>query len=578
MKRTDSRNAWRSRAVQRRLERLDPFELKDRLIEVAGEGARRGARILLNAGRGNPNWVATTSREALLELGRFAIEESRRAGQRPGFGSAPARSGIARRLSAFLARRRDSPGADLLRRAVRHGVRDLGFASDPFVLELVEGVLGNHYPEPVRMLAHAECVLREYLGRELCGGRPARGRVELFAVEGATAGACYLFDSLMLNGLLERGDRIALAVPIFSPYVEIPALARYAFDVVRVVASERRADGSHAWQYPDAEIDKLADPAVKALFLVNPSNPPSVAMRAGTVRRLVRLVRTRRPDLLIITDDVYATFVEGFRSLFCALPRNTVVLYSFSKHFGCTGWRLGVVGLHEDNVLDRRIARLPERRRRAIERRYAGLVLDPAKLRFIDRMAADSRQIALNHTAGLSTPQQVQMALLALFGLLDRGERFKRRVRQTVQRRLRALYRGLGAPLPDDPLRAGYYAELDLMVWAERNYGPQFVEFLKRNYEPVDLLLRLAAQSSIVLMPGGGFAGPEWSVRVSLVNLPNEAYGSIGAHLAAAARAYVKEWRASQRGTAGQGNRRSAGRASGYAPRGPQLRTRPVSM
>ncbi|MDA8108305.1 MAG: aspartate 4-decarboxylase, partial [Betaproteobacteria bacterium] len=416
--------------------------------------------------------------------------------------------------------------------------------ADAFAHELADGVLGDHYPMPLRMLPHAERIVHAYLEGALCAGRPER--FELFAVEGATAGICYLFDSLMQNGLLRRGDRIALAVPIFTPYVEIPALARYAFDVVRLDASERRADGSHRWQYPDAEIDKLADPSVKALFLVNPSNPPSVALRPRTVRRLVRLVRTKRPDLIVITDDVYATFVEGFRSLLAELPHNTVALYSFSKYFGCTGWRLGVVALHERNVLDEAIAQLPARQRRAIERRYAGLALDPAKLRFIDRLVADSRQIALNHTAGLSTPQQVQMALLAAFGLLAPGARYKRLARRIVRRRLEAPYRGLDAPLPADPLRAGYYCKLDLMAWAERHYGREFMEFLARRHEPVDLLLRLAEQSSIVLMPGGGFAGPQWSARVSLANLPEEAYGKIGTALHAAARGYVEEWQAAR--------------------------------
>jgi aspartate 4-decarboxylase len=538
---------WRTLAAQRALGRLDPFELKDRLIAMAEEHARHGAYALLNAGRGNPDWVATGAREALFVLGGFAIEESQRAwdprdsagGE---VGGAPRKAGIARRLRAHLARQPASPGARLLRDALRYGTARLGFDADAFAHELADGVLGDHYPMPLRMLPHAERIVREYLERELCAGR--HERLELFAVEGATAGICYLFDSLQQNGLLRRGDRIALATPIFTPYVEIPQLARYAFDVVRLEASERRADGSHLWQYPDAEIDRLADPAVRALFLVNPSNPPSVALRARTVRRLVRLVRTKRPDLIVITDDVYATFVEGFRSLLAELPRNTVAVYSFSKYFGCTGWRLGVVALHEDNVLDQGIARLPARQRHAIERRYASLVLEPAKLKFIDRLVADSRQVALNHTAGLSTPQQVQMALLAILGLLGRGARYKRVVRRIVQRRLKALYCGLGAPLPADPLRAGYYCELDLMAWAERHYGREFMEFLARRHEPVDLLLRLAEQSSIVLMPGGGFAGPQWSVRVSLANLPEQAYGEIGAALHAAARGYVEEWRA----------------------------------
>ena len=93
------------------------------------------------------------------------------------------------------------------------------------------------------------------------------------------------------------------------------------------IAQDRMADGHHAWQYSDAEIDKLADPKIKAFFLVNPSNPASFAMHPKTQERLVALVKTRRPDLIILTDDVYGTFAEGFRSLAADLPRNTILVY-----------------------------------------------------------------------------------------------------------------------------------------------------------------------------------------------------------------------------------------------------------
>ncbi len=522
------------RAANRRLERLDPFELKDRLIAMAK--ARRGAAGILNAGRGNPDWHALEPREALYALGRFAAEEARRAAPASGMGGVPHKRGIARRLRAFLAGETPRPGVRFLRQALRFAQRHLRLDGDALAHELVDGVCGDHYPEPVRMLPQVERIVRRFVEQELCAGGSRAGRLALFAVEGVSAGVCYLFDSLVANGLLRRGDRIAVAVPIFSPYLEIPRLERYAFDVVPLHASELYADGAHSWQYPDAEIDKLADPSVKALVLVNPSNPPSVALRPPTLERLVRLVRTRRPDLIILSDDVYATLVEGFRSLLAALPRNTIGLYSFSKHFGCTGWRLGVVAIHEDNVLDARL-------RHSSGRRYASLLLEPRKLKFIDRLVADSRAIAFNHTAGLSTPQQVLMALLALFGMMEPGLRYKRLTRRMLHERLAALYRGLSAPLPDDPLRAGYYAELDLAAWGRQHHGPDFVRFLKRSHHPIDLLVALARRSSIVLMPGASFGGPQWSVRVSLANLPASSYRRIGEELAAAARGYVEEWR-----------------------------------
>ena len=118
----------------------------------------------------------------------------------------------------------------------------------------------------------------------------------------------------------------------------------------------------HTWQYSDEEIDKLADKRIKAFFLVNPSNPPSLAMRASSMKRLVKLVKTKRPDLIIITDDVYGTFVPGFRSLMAELPQNTIGVYSYSKHFGCTGWRLGVIAIHQ-KFFDTMIAKLSAKER-----------------------------------------------------------------------------------------------------------------------------------------------------------------------------------------------------------------------
>jgi aspartate 4-decarboxylase len=536
------------------MQRLGPFELKDRLIALAGAHARASTGQMLNAGRGNPNWIATDARAALFLLGRFALGEARRDWRAPGLAGLPREPGIARRLRVFLRAHSAEPGAALLARGLDFGARRLGFASDAFVHELADAVLGEHYPLPVRMLRHAERIVHAFLMRALCGARAPRGGFELIATEGATAAVCYLFESLAINGLLRRGDRIALAVPIFTPYVGIPRLERYGLEVIELRASELRADGSHAWQVPDEEIDKLADRRIKALILVNPSNPPSVAMRARSVRRIGRIVRTRNPGLIVISDDVYASFVPGYRSLLAELPRNTVGVYSFSKNFGCTGWRLGVLAMHREHVIDRLLARMPARRRAGLARRYASLALEPEKMKFIDRLAADSRQVAFNHTAGLSGPQQAQMALFALASLVDRAADYDRRTRDIVKRRYRALFEGLGAQVPDDPLCAAYYAELDLLVWARREYGEDFVRFLKAHYEPVDLLFRLAEQSSIVLMPGGGFAGPEWSVRVSLANLPEEDYGRIGRYLRLAAQSYVREWRraAKRRGSFSQ--------------------------
>ena len=536
------------RAEQKALLKLSPFELKDKLISLAAESERTSDAQMLNAGRGNPNWLCTTPREAFGTLLRFGIEETRRGMSIPDAGRMPVKKGIAQRFEGFLDANKAAPGAKLLRDSFDYGIKTLQFDPDAFVHELTEGIIGCMYPMPDRMLRCTERIVHEYLVQEMCAGKPPAGKFDLFAVEGGTAAMCYIFDSLMLNHLLHRGDTIALGVPTFTPYIEIPHFDRYAFKVVTIDAGkEQRPDGSHSWQYADAEIDKLANKRIKAFFLVNPSNPPSYAVRDSSMKRLVKLVKTKRPDLIVITDDVYGTFVPGFRSLMAELPQNTIGVYSYSKHFGCTGWRLGVVAVHQNNIYDRMLAKLPAAKRKALNHRYSSITLAPEKLKFIDRMVADSRQVALNHTAGLSLPQQVQMALFSLFALLDRANSYKTLCQLVVRRRYQALWEGLGIASPVDQDRASYYAELDVMVWAEKVYGPDFVKFLRKNYECTDILFRLAELSGVVLMHGGGFGGPDWSVRVSLANLPEDTYPKIGQFLRQAAEGYVEEWKNSER-------------------------------
>jgi aspartate 4-decarboxylase len=535
-----------SRSEQRNLLKLSPFELKDKLIALAGESERESNAQMLNAGRGNPNWICTTPREAFGTLLRFGLDESRRGVNLPDLGRMPEKEGIGNRFADFLQINKKLPGVGLLRDAFDYGVKTLGFGADLFAHELAEGIIGCLYPVPDRMLRCTERIVHEYLAQEMCGGKMPPGQFDLFAVEGGTAAMCYIFDSLMLNFLLRRGDTIALGVPTFTPYIEIPHFDRYRFKVVNIDAGrELRPDGLHTWQYADEEIDKLADPRIKAFFLVNPSNPPSYAMRADSMKRIVKLVKTKRPDLIIITDDVYGTFVPGFRSLMAELPQNTIGVYSYSKHFGCTGWRLGVVAIHQNNTFDKMIAKLSSQERLTLNRRYSSITLTPEKLKFIDRMVADSRQVALNHTAGLSLPQQIQMALFSLFALLDTANSYKTLSQLIVRRRYKALWEGLGLTPPPEENRAFYYAELDIMVWGEKVYGRDFVKFLRKNYECTDILFRLAEKSGVVLMHGGGFGGPDWSVRVSLANLPEDTYPKIGQFLKESVEDYIEEWRTS---------------------------------
>jgi aspartate 4-decarboxylase len=526
------------RSEERRYEALSPFELKNKLVELA---KHRGERMMLNAGRGNPNWVALEPRDAFFRLGLFAVEESRRTAI-GSFGGLPKKRGIAARLEAFLASDRGTAGARLLARGVAFGRDALGLDPDLLVGEWVDGILGDHYPLPPRMLPYAERIVHAHVAQTLLGDASV-GRFDLFAVEGATAGVAYLFQSLVNSRLLARGDRIALGTPIFTPYLEVPRLPEYAFETIEVAQDE-----SAGWRYPASEIDKLLDPKVKAFFGVNPSNPTAVAIDPQTLARIGEIVNGPRPDLILITDDVYASFVEGFRSLAAVAPRNTIALYSFSKFWGATGVRLGVVAVHESNALDARIASMPDADQQAFRARYGPISLDPQHFKLIDRMVADSRAIGLNHTAGLSTPQQVQMTLIALDALLDGAGARKREAQALVRRRWASLHRGARLAVPDSAALTRYYATLDIPALARERYGAEFADWLSASFEPIDFVVRLAEERGVVLMDGGGFDAPRMSVRVSLANLPDAAYEPIGRAISEQLAEYHARWQAEREG------------------------------
>ena len=159
----------------RKYEALSPFEIKDELINLAKATSKKTQSAFLNAGRGNPNWIATTPREGFFLLGQFAVTESKRVMEHPaGIGGMPEAGGIAARFEAWLGKHSDMPGAGFLSGMTQFAVKKFGFDADAFVHELVDSIIGDNYPVPDRMLVHNERIVHEYLMWAMCSGPPRR--------------------------------------------------------------------------------------------------------------------------------------------------------------------------------------------------------------------------------------------------------------------------------------------------------------------------------------------------------------------------------------------------------------------
>lgn len=521
---------------------LSPFELKDKLIDIASSSADR---MMLNAGRGNPNFLATQPRRAFLRLGDFAVEEAERSYSYldSGFGGLPEQDGLLQRFENFVHRHEDLIGTTFLKATLSYAKDQLGIHRHELIHEMVAGFLGCNYPVPPRMLRHTETIVGAYLAKEMFGNEPRQGSFDVFATEGGTAAMTYIFQTLKANGLVKPGDKVALGTPIFSPYLEIPPLPDYDMPVVDI----RMEEGAD-WQFSDEELAKLEDTDIKVFCIVNPSNPPSVKLSPDDLERVAAVINEKRPDLYVVTDDVYGTFADDFVSLFAKAPRNTLCVYSFSKYFGATGWRLGVIALHDDNVFDDALAALPETTKTGLDKRYASLTTTPRAIKLIDRLVADSRAVALNHTAGASTPQQIQMMLFAMAGLLDRDDHYKNAAKSLIRKRFNTLELNMGVKPHREPNDVNYYTLVNLQKLSGQLYGDGFAEWFVANKKGYDFLFRLAEETGVVLLPGKGFEVVDASARVSLANLTEADYASIGAFARQVITEYFDEYSAQTAG------------------------------
>jgi aspartate 4-decarboxylase len=193
------------------------------------------------------------------------------------------------------------------------------------------------------------------------------------------------------------------------------------------------------------------------------------------------------------------------------------------------------------------IARHPEPLKQVLDKRYGGLTLEPRKLAFIDRIVADSRDVALNHTAGLSLPQQVMMTMFSLSELMDEKKAYQQACLGIVKKRVDATLEGLGIEMNSREYFDYYYGLIDFEFFARKYIGNEMVAWMKENVHPLDIVFRLAEDHGIVLLNGSGFAAPDWSVRISFANLDDHVYDDIGRAMRAIARGYRQAYEAAMR-------------------------------
>ncbi|MEP6592375.1 MAG: pyridoxal phosphate-dependent aminotransferase [Acidobacteriota bacterium] len=151
-----------------------------------------------------------------------------------------------------------------------------------------------------------------------------------------TAGGNQAF-MLAATTLLDPGDEVVLAAPYFVNH----EMALRAVGAIPIEAGTTEAEGFRtSWR----SLEPHLTARTRAVVLCTPSNPTGAVIAPAELGRIIAELSARH--IRVMCDETYMHFVyDGPRGPSAAAAAgwrdHVVVLGTFSKSFGMTGWRLG---------------------------------------------------------------------------------------------------------------------------------------------------------------------------------------------------------------------------------------------
>lgn len=236
---------------------------------------------------------------------------------------------------------------------------ELRAARMPGVVSLAQGIPSFDTPKPIRDAVAAKIAageggryslspglfeLREAIAEALAeDGMTYDPETEIIVSCGAIEGI-----SATLLAALEPGQEVILPSPCYASYAEV---IRMAGGVPRFVplVEEDNFDLD-----PDA-LAKAVNRRTAAILYGNPNNPTGTVYSRAQIERVAALAEEH--GLLLVTDEVYKDFLYNDAELFTpasldVFRERVVRVFSFSKAYGMTGWRVGFLHSDRRNVAE----------------------------------------------------------------------------------------------------------------------------------------------------------------------------------------------------------------------------------
>jgi aspartate/methionine/tyrosine aminotransferase len=204
-------------------------------------------------------------------------------------------------------------------------------------------------PTPANLVAAAEKAIRD--GKT--GYCPNAGVPQLREALAADVSASRGIDYTMENVAIQPGGKPTIG-KFFLALMNRGDEVLYPNPGYPIYESQIEFHGGKAVPYPlkegaenfELDLDAVADritPNTKLLVLNDLQNPTGAECTAAQFEKLAELVL--KHDLYVLCDEAYFDIRYGGKSSsFAALPgmaERCVILYTFSKRFAMTGWRLG---------------------------------------------------------------------------------------------------------------------------------------------------------------------------------------------------------------------------------------------
>lgn len=138
---------------------------------------------------------------------------------------------------------------------------------------------------------------------------------------------------LAMGVLVDPGDEVLLADPGYPcnrHFVRLVDGVPVAVPVTAATDYQLSAEGVRAH----------AGPRLRAVLVGSPSNPTGTVIAPGALAAIHQ--ETWRRDAFLVVDEIYQGLTyEGGDHSALALGEDLVVVNSFSKYYGMTGWRVG---------------------------------------------------------------------------------------------------------------------------------------------------------------------------------------------------------------------------------------------